>query len=206
MSLIRENRRGNVRQERRREGEMLITKSYLVRGLMREDIEDALNGAPATAKEVAAIMDGDRWELWSGLPPLNFQEAVSRDGSLSLKAESNGLYIWVASDALKALKRDPAALLMANGRGPCSAMIFHAVVAPHISEAEPPNEPEREEKRADAAATLEREEGARWQLRRQLSARCRELNIKVIRNSPAARKYRDFWKNLNGRINRYGPR
>lgn len=53
------------------------------------------------------------WEVWEGLPDFPFQETLSRGGHPSLRYEQNGHYIWVATDAYNAYKKNPQSIFPA---------------------------------------------------------------------------------------------
>ena len=65
--------------------------------------------------EYRELRNGDHYvEIWRGLPNLDFKKAKSREGYDSLCCEQSGNYIWVGNDAVKELKINSNAILVAH--------------------------------------------------------------------------------------------
>ncbi len=67
------------------------------------------------AKTLSVFPEGERYvEVWRGLPDLAFEKTKSRRGDPSLVYKSGENYVYVITDAVRALERDSSSILVAN--------------------------------------------------------------------------------------------
>jgi hypothetical protein len=77
-----------------------------VRDETEEKIDEVRKYVP-TAEELKAMKGSTYFEVWQGLPRVEFENALSRGGYASLRYGRDGVAIWVNKDAVNASKQNP---------------------------------------------------------------------------------------------------
>lgn len=85
-----------------------------------EEVRRALGIRTVSDRTMSAVLGGDHWELWQGLPEeYEFEPAKNRGNQETLVARhkdpKNGqrFYIWVLPETCRAIEQNPRALLLA---------------------------------------------------------------------------------------------
>ena len=87
--------------------------------IMKEFIEKIKTGYlkyRPTDEDLKIIGLGDEtyYEVWTGLPDVDFDETADRGGSKAMRFDKDGNYIWVSADALVAYQADHKAIYIAS--------------------------------------------------------------------------------------------
>lgn len=79
------------------------------------EVQTIAGKQPLREEDIQKLLRLALWEVWQGLPAHEFQKSPSAGGALGLRAQADGLYIWVPPDVCQLLETDPGTLLMAYG-------------------------------------------------------------------------------------------